>query len=130
MCHTLRGEYSMRGIGKKLKTWMWLMYSLKRSKYNNLKLAEATTGRWREVGKKSGRDEPMWVAIHKYIEAMLGISLYSYLYLKLAKTLSFFIISCFQQNWRTRRWNGFCLEVSGGRPKKCIHMWVNVKMIK
>jgi hypothetical protein len=37
--------------------------------------------------KKSGRDEPMWIAIHKYVEGMLGISLYSYLYLKLAKTL-------------------------------------------
>jgi hypothetical protein len=34
-----------------------------------------------------GRDEPMWVAIHKYMEAMLGMSLYSYLYLKLGKTL-------------------------------------------
>jgi hypothetical protein len=29
----------------------------------------------------------MWVAIHKCMEAMLGISLYSYLYLKLAETL-------------------------------------------
>jgi hypothetical protein len=27
----------------------------------------------------------MWVAIYKCMEAMLGISLYSYLYLKLAK---------------------------------------------
>jgi hypothetical protein len=43
--------------------------------------------------KRSGRDEPMWVATHMCMEAMLGISLYSYLYLKLAKTLSFFIIS-------------------------------------
>jgi hypothetical protein len=32
-----------------------------------------------EVVKRSGRDEPMWVAIHKCMEAMLGISLYSYL---------------------------------------------------
>jgi hypothetical protein len=37
--------------------------------------------------KRSGRDEPMWVAIYKCMEAMLGISLYSYLYLKLAKTI-------------------------------------------
>jgi hypothetical protein len=29
----------------------------------------------------------MWIAIHKCMEAMLGISLYSYLYLKLAKPL-------------------------------------------
>jgi hypothetical protein len=40
-----------------------------------------------EVVKRSGRDEPMWVAIHMYMEAMLGISLYSYLHLKLAKML-------------------------------------------
>jgi hypothetical protein len=39
--------------------------------------------------KRSGRDEPVWVAIHKRMEAMLRISLYSYLYLKLAKTLFF-----------------------------------------
>jgi hypothetical protein len=37
--------------------------------------------------KSSGRDEPMWVSIHMCMEARLGISLYSYLYLKLAKTL-------------------------------------------
>jgi hypothetical protein len=29
----------------------------------------------------------MWIAIQKYMEAVVGISLYSYLYLKLAKTL-------------------------------------------
>jgi hypothetical protein len=43
--------------------------------------------------KRSGRDEPMWVAIHMCMEAMLGISLYDYLYLKLGKML-FLIISC------------------------------------
>jgi hypothetical protein len=37
-----------------------------------------------EVAQWSGRDEPMWVAIHKGMEATLGISLYSYLYFKLA----------------------------------------------
>jgi hypothetical protein len=42
--------------------------------------------------KRLGRDEPMWIAIHKCMEAMLGISLYSYLYLKLAKTPYFFLI--------------------------------------
>jgi hypothetical protein len=30
-----------------------------------------------EVAKRSGRDEPMWVAIHMHMEVMLGISLYS-----------------------------------------------------
>jgi hypothetical protein len=39
------------------------------------------------------QDEPMWVAIHKCMEAMLGISLYTYLYLKLAKMYAFPIIS-------------------------------------
>jgi hypothetical protein len=37
--------------------------------------------------KRSGRDEPVMVAIHKCMKAMLGISLYSYLYLKLTKML-------------------------------------------
>jgi hypothetical protein len=37
-------------------------------------------GDW-EVVNKSDRDEPMWVVIHKCMEAMLGISLYSYPYL-------------------------------------------------
>jgi hypothetical protein len=47
----------------------------------------------------SGRDEPMWVAIQKWMEAMLGISLYSYLYLKLAKMicLSYYLL-CFLFN--------------------------------
>jgi hypothetical protein len=40
-----------------------------------------------EIVKRSGRDELMWVAIHMCKEAMLGISLYSYLYLKLVKML-------------------------------------------
>jgi hypothetical protein len=29
----------------------------------------------REVGKRSGRDEPMWVAIHMCMEATLGFCL-------------------------------------------------------
>jgi hypothetical protein len=59
--------------------------------------------------KRTGRDEPMWVAIHKCMEAMLGISLYSYLYLKLAKTLFFLLSLMFslQQNQRTRGQNRF-----------------------
>jgi hypothetical protein len=58
------------------------------------------------VEKKSGRDEPVWIAIHEGMEAMLGISLYSYLYLKLAKPLFFIIFYAFlQQNWRTRGQN-------------------------
>jgi hypothetical protein len=46
--------------------------------------------------KRNDRDEPMWVSVHECVEAMLGISLYSYLYLKLAKTLchSYYLL-CF-----------------------------------
>jgi hypothetical protein len=49
--------------------------------------------------KRLGRDEPVWVAIHKCMEAALGISLYSYLYLKLAKMLclSYYLL-CFLFN--------------------------------
>jgi hypothetical protein len=43
--------------------------------------------------KRSDRDEPMWVVIHKCMEAMPGISLYSYLRLKLAKMSTFFLLS-------------------------------------
>jgi hypothetical protein len=52
-----------------------------------------------EVAKKSGRDEPMWVVIHKCMEAMLGISLHSNLYLKLAKMLCLsYCLLCFLFN--------------------------------
>jgi hypothetical protein len=52
-----------------------------------------------EVVKRSGRDEPMWVVIHTCMETTLGISLYSYLYLKLAKALciSYYLL-CFLFN--------------------------------
>jgi hypothetical protein len=49
--------------------------------------------------KRSGRDEPIRVAIHLCMETMLGISLYSYPYFKLAKTLclSYYLL-CFLFN--------------------------------
>jgi hypothetical protein len=52
-----------------------------------------------EVVKSPHRDEPMWIAIHKCMEATLRISLYSYLYLKLAKILwlSYYLL-CFPFN--------------------------------
>jgi hypothetical protein len=77
-----------------------------------------------EEAKRSDRDEPMWVPIHMYMEAVLGISLYSYLYLKLAKTLSFLLSVMFslQQNQR-RGQNRFCPEAGrwgrGGGPNIC-----------
>jgi hypothetical protein len=43
-------------------------------------------GDW-QVVKRSGRDKQIWVVIHMCMQAMLGISLYSYPYLKLAKML-------------------------------------------
>jgi hypothetical protein len=48
--------------------------------------------------KRSGRDKPMWVAIHMCMET-LRISLYIYLYLKLTKTLylSYYLL-CFLFN--------------------------------
>jgi hypothetical protein len=49
--------------------------------------------------KRSGRDEPMWVVIHICVETTQGISLYSYLYLRLAKTLFFsYNLLCFLFN--------------------------------
>jgi hypothetical protein len=52
-----------------------------------------------EVVKRSGRDEPILVVIHLCMEAMLGISLYSYPYLNLAKMLclSYYLL-CFLFN--------------------------------
>jgi hypothetical protein len=44
-----------------------------------------------EVVKRSGRNEPMWVEIHMCMEAMLGIPLYSYPYLKLAKLCLYYL---------------------------------------
>jgi hypothetical protein len=45
-------------------------------------------GRWLGSSEESGRDKPVQVVIYMCMEAMLGISLYTYLYLKLAKMLS------------------------------------------
>jgi hypothetical protein len=54
--------------------------------------------------KRSGRDEPIMVIIHMFMEAMLGISLYSYLYLKLAKMLriSYYLL-CFSSTKLEKR---------------------------
>jgi hypothetical protein len=52
-----------------------------------------------EVVKSSGRDEPTQVVIHMCMEAMIGISLNSYLYLKLAKMLCIlYYLLCFLFN--------------------------------
>jgi hypothetical protein len=49
------------------------MCSLYRSKYSNLKLAEATMGRRLGVVKRSGRDETIWVEIHICMGTAQGI---------------------------------------------------------
>jgi hypothetical protein len=56
-------------------------------------------GRGPGSSERSSRDEPMWVSIHMCMEAMLRLSLYSYIYLKLAKTicLSYYLL-CFLFN--------------------------------
>jgi hypothetical protein len=81
--------------------------------------------------KRCGRDESMWVAIHKCIEAMLGISMYSSLYLKVAKMLilSYYLL-CFLFNkiGEQEGGTGSALKAGvgvgwGGRwPKQCKHM--------
>jgi hypothetical protein len=55
--------------------------------------------------KRSGRDKPIQVVIHMCMEAMLEFSLFSCLYLRLAKTLSFLLslMLSLEQNQRTRR---------------------------
>jgi hypothetical protein len=58
----------------------------------------------------------MWVAIHMCMEAMIGISLYSYLYLKLAKMLflSYYLFNKIREGGRTgsaqkrRKEEGMC----------------------
>jgi hypothetical protein len=66
--------------------------------------------------KRSDRDETMWIAIYNFI-ATLGISLYNYIYVKLAKKkVTPFLLSLMfslQQNWRIRGQNTFCPESMG-----------------
>jgi hypothetical protein len=71
----------------------------------------------------------MWVATHKCMEATLGISLYTCLYPKLAKTLCFLIISYvfFSTKLENKRAEqvlpgNWGVEVTGKRPKQYIHM--------
>jgi hypothetical protein len=78
--------------------------------------------------KRFGRDESIWAVIHLCMEAMLGISLYSYLYLKLAKMLYlFYYLLCLLFQVMPGSWG--CegeREELGGRgerwPKQCMHL--------
>jgi hypothetical protein len=69
--------------------------------------------------KRSGGDESIRVAIHMCMEAMLGISLYTHLYLKLTKMLyvsyyllCFFFIKSREEGRITSAWNR---QGGGGR---------------
>jgi hypothetical protein len=75
-------------------------------------------GRDQEVVKRSGREEPVWVAIHKCMEAMLGISLY----LKLAKMLCLSYLSSFLFNKIREQRAEQVLPEKGDGGEQCIHM--------
>jgi hypothetical protein len=76
-------------------------------------------GRVWGIIKRTGRDEPIIVVIHTCMETTQRNSLYSYLYLKLAKTPCFSYLSCFffykirEQVGTGGRW-----EVGGERDKR------------
>jgi hypothetical protein len=86
--------------------------------------------------KRSDRDESIRVVIHMCMVAMLEISLNSYLYLKLAKTLCVLIIACvFSSTKLEKRAEQVLLEAGGwgGKggdggarvekwPKQCVHI--------
>jgi hypothetical protein len=67
--------------------------------------------------KRSGRDEPIQVVIQMCMEAMLEISLYSYLYLKLAKMLCLSYMFSLQHNWRTEGRTGSAWKWEGETGK-------------
>jgi hypothetical protein len=71
-----------------------------------------------EIVKRSGRDESFQVVIHLCMEAMLGISLYSYPYFSRKNALSFLLLrmSSLQQNWRKGQ-KRFFLKARGLRRR-------------
>jgi hypothetical protein len=75
----------------------------------------------------------MWVAIHMCMEAMLGIFLCSYLYLKLAKMLSYYLLRFLFNKirkegrtgsaWKPGVWGRGVWKAVGDRwSKQCIHI--------
>jgi hypothetical protein len=95
MGHTLRGECVQEEQGKvgnpKLESG-WCAHCRGANKVI-LNLQRSLWEDDREVVKRSGRVEPMWVLTHMCMKAMPGLSLYSYLYLKLAKMLCLSFLS-------------------------------------
>jgi hypothetical protein len=71
--------------------------------------------------KRTGRGEPIWVVIHICMVITLGISLYSYLYVKPAKTL---LISYVFSS--TKLENRFCPE--GGGVGRGLGGWGEVEV--
>jgi hypothetical protein len=90
--------------------------------------------------KRSGRDEPMWVVIHKCMEAMLGISLHSYLYLKISKTLCpYYYLLCFLFNkireqeggtGSAQRWGEEAAQIVYTHVSKCKNNKIKLKKKK
>jgi hypothetical protein len=63
------------------------------------------------------------------MEVMVGISLYSYLYFKLAKMLPYYLMLFLQHNLRRRGQSRFC-QKGEGRGEVAQTMYTHVKMIK
>jgi hypothetical protein len=84
---------------------------------------------------KSALENSSWDSISKILstlEAMLGISLYSYLYLKLAKTLclSYHCLCLLFNKIGEEGRAGSAWKRGGGGsgkrwPKQCMHVWIN-----
>jgi hypothetical protein len=80
--------------------------------------------------KKSGRDESLWVVIYMCVEAMLGISQYSYLHVKLAKKVCLIISYVFSSTELEKRAEQVLpgservgeKEGAGGEMAHCAHM--------
>jgi hypothetical protein len=83
--------------------------------------------REQEAVKRSDGYEPMWLSIHGCMKGMLGISLYSYLYLQLPKMLhlSYYLLFSLQQNWRRRGQNRFFPEVGEGRNGEVAQKYIH-----
>jgi hypothetical protein len=132
MGHLLRGEHIQEEQGKvgnpKLES-VWCVHCTGANIVTLNWLRSIWEGDW-EVVKRSGTDESIHVVIHLCMEAMLGISLYSCPYLKLAKMLHLlYYCLCLLFNkireecrtgssWKWGRWEKRL-------PKQCMHIWIN-----
>jgi hypothetical protein len=120
--HTSRGEHIWEvwgWVGNPKLESVWCPHC-RGANTETLKWQRSTWEGDRELVQRPGRNESIWVVIHLCIEAMLGISLYSYPYLNYKNALSFLLLlmSTVQQNWRKGQ-NRFCLEARGAGGEKC-----------